>query len=44
MVLANLQIALFNTTLVVPAPFFMAEPTLAAIQQERCTAIYGITQ
>lgn len=41
MVLANLQIAMFNTTLVVPAPSFTADPTLDAIQQERCTAIYG---
>ncbi|XP_078588559.1 medium-chain acyl-CoA ligase ACSF2, mitochondrial-like isoform X2 [Branchiostoma floridae x Branchiostoma japonicum] len=41
MVLAAMAAAVFGTTIVSPSPSFEPEPTLQAIQEERCTSIYG---
>ncbi|XP_078606586.1 medium-chain acyl-CoA ligase ACSF2, mitochondrial-like [Branchiostoma floridae x Branchiostoma japonicum] len=41
MVMASLAAAVFGTTVVSPSPTFEPEPTLQAIQEERCTSIYG---
>ncbi len=41
-VLGNAVCAVYGATIVVPAPRFEPEPTLAAVHKERCTAIYGV--
>jgi fatty-acyl-CoA synthase len=42
MVLGNLGCTSHGSTIVIPAPLFDAAATLTAIQQERCTALYGV--
>ncbi|ORV10285.1 AMP-binding protein [Mycobacterium celatum] len=42
MVLANLGCTTHGATMVIPAPVFDAGATLAAIEAERCTAVYGV--
>jgi fatty-acyl-CoA synthase len=41
-VLGSLVCAVNGATIVVPAPAFDPGATLAAIEQERCTAVYGV--
>ncbi len=41
-VLGNLVCAVYGAAIVVPAPSFDAGATLAAIDRERCTAVYGV--
>ncbi|GAB3207058.1 AMP-binding protein [Marinactinospora thermotolerans] len=42
MVMANLGITSHGACIVIPAPVFDAAATLAAVQAERCTALYGV--
>ncbi|BBZ14406.1 AMP-binding protein [Mycobacterium branderi] len=42
MVLANLGCTTHGATMVIPAPVFEAGATLAAIEAERCTGVYGV--
>jgi fatty-acyl-CoA synthase len=42
MVVSNLACLTHGSTIVIPAPHFEAGATLAAIQQERCTAVHGV--
>lgn len=42
MVVANLVCITVGATIVIPSEHFEATPTLAAIDQERCTAIHGV--
>jgi fatty-acyl-CoA synthase len=42
MVMANLGCSTHGATIVIPAPGFDAGLTLAAIEKERCTAVYGV--
>ncbi len=42
MVLGNLAITTHGATLVIPAPTFDPATSLAAVQQERCTSLYGV--
>jgi fatty-acyl-CoA synthase len=42
MVLGNLACITHAATIVIPAPAFAAAATLAAVVQERCTALYGV--
>jgi fatty-acyl-CoA synthase len=42
MVLGNLGCTTHGATMVIPAPGFDPGATLAAIEQERCTALYGV--
>ena len=42
MVLGNLACTTHGACIVVPAPSFEASPTLAAVQEERCTSLYGV--
>lgn len=42
MVLANLGCTTHGATMVIPAPVFDAGATLAAIEAERCTGVYGV--
>jgi fatty-acyl-CoA synthase len=42
MVMANLGCTSHGATMVIPAPAFDPSATLAAIAQERCTAVYGV--
>ncbi|BBY19595.1 AMP-binding protein [Mycolicibacterium litorale] len=42
MVMGNLGCTTHGATMVIPAPGFDAGLTLAAIEQERCTAVYGV--
>ncbi|MDA8127027.1 MAG: AMP-binding protein [Deltaproteobacteria bacterium] len=42
MVLSNLVTLVSGATLVIPAPLFDPEATLAAVQQERCTILHGV--
>jgi fatty-acyl-CoA synthase len=42
MVLGNLACVTHGSTIVIPAPTFAPGPTLAAVAQERCTALYGV--
>jgi fatty-acyl-CoA synthase len=42
MVLANLACVTHAATVVIPAPSFDPRATLEAVQQERCTALYGV--
>jgi fatty-acyl-CoA synthase len=42
MVLGNLACATHGATMVIPAPVFDPRATLAAVAQERCTALHGV--
>jgi fatty-acyl-CoA synthase len=42
MVLGNLACTTHGACIVIPAPAFQPDATLAAVQQERCTALYGV--
>jgi fatty-acyl-CoA synthase len=42
MVMGNLGCTTHGSTIVIPAPLFDPAATLAAIEQERCTALYGV--
>jgi fatty-acyl-CoA synthase len=42
MVMANLGCATHGSTMVIPAPGFDPAATLRAIQDERCSAVYGV--
>jgi fatty-acyl-CoA synthase len=42
MVLGNLGCTTHGATMVIPAPWFDAGRTLAAVQAERCTGLYGV--
>ncbi|WP_319456669.1 MULTISPECIES: AMP-binding protein [unclassified Mycobacterium] len=42
MVMGNLGCTSHGTTMVIPAPGFDPEATLKAIEQERCTGVYGV--
>jgi fatty-acyl-CoA synthase len=41
-VLGTLACAVYGSTMIVPAEYFQARPTLDAIEQERATALYGV--
>src|SRR3954463_16651910 len=42
MVMGNLGATTHGACMVIPAPAFDAESTLSAVQDERCTALYGV--
>ncbi len=42
MVVANLVCITVGATIVIPSEYFDPTPTLAAIDQERCTAVHGV--
>ncbi|MFL5876111.1 MAG: AMP-binding protein [Solirubrobacteraceae bacterium] len=42
MVMGNLGCTTHGATMVIPAPAFDPETTLTAVQEERCTALYGV--
>ncbi|ORA63690.1 AMP-binding protein [Mycolicibacterium elephantis] len=42
MVMGNLGVTTHGATMVIPAPGFDPAATLAAIENERCTAVYGV--
>ena len=42
MVLGNLACTTHGATMVIPCPAFEPEPTLEAVQAERCTSLYGV--
>jgi fatty-acyl-CoA synthase len=42
MVLGNLSCTTHGATMVIPCPAFEPEPTLEAVQAERCTSLYGV--
>jgi fatty-acyl-CoA synthase len=42
MVMGNLGCTTHGSTMVIPAPAFDPEATLTAVQEERCTALYGV--
>ncbi len=42
MVMGNLGCTSHGATMVIPSPAFDPETSLAAVQQERCTGIYGV--
>jgi len=42
MVMGNLGCTTHGATMVIPAPAFDPEATLTAVEQERCTALYGV--
>jgi fatty-acyl-CoA synthase len=42
MVMGNLGATSHGATIVIPAPAFEPEATLRAVQEERCTALYGV--
>jgi fatty-acyl-CoA synthase len=42
MVLGNMTAVLAGAAMVIPAPFFDPLATLEAVEQERCTALYGV--
>ena len=42
MVMGNLGCTTHGVTMVIPAPAFDPETTLTAVQEERCTALYGV--
>jgi fatty-acyl-CoA synthase len=42
MVMANLGCTTHGAAMIIPAPGFDPEATLRAVQQERCTAVYGV--
>ncbi len=41
-VLGTLACVVYGSTMIVPAEYFQAQPTLDAIEQERATALYGV--
>lgn len=41
-VMGNLAAANHGASVIYPAPFFKAAPTLEAVHKERCTALYGV--
>jgi fatty-acyl-CoA synthase len=41
-VLGTLACAVHGTTMVIPAEYFQAKPTLDALEHERATAVYGV--
>ncbi len=41
-VMGTLMCAVYGAAMVVPAESFEPEPTLRAVEQERCTALYGV--
>ena len=41
-VLGTLASAVYGTTMIVPAEYFQAAPTLDALERERATAVYGV--
>jgi fatty-acyl-CoA synthase len=41
-VLGTLGCAVYGTTMIVPAEYFQACPTLEALEKERATAVYGV--
>jgi len=41
-VLGTLACAVYGTTMIVPAEYFQAGPTLDAMERERATALYGV--
>src|SRR5205823_1725730 len=41
-VLGTLACAIYGTTMIVPAEYFQAGPTLDALEKERATAVYGV--
>src|SRR6185437_13389359 len=42
MVLGNMACVAAGATMVIPAPYFDAELTLRAVQEEKCTALHGV--
>ncbi|MHA7304737.1 AMP-binding protein [Arthrobacter sp. TMN-49] len=42
MVMGNLGATTHGAAIIIPAPSFDAAATLAAVQEERCTALYGV--
>ncbi|WP_420640366.1 AMP-binding protein [Candidatus Poriferisocius sp.] len=42
MVMGNLAAAVHGATVVIPGPAFEPAPTLQAVQDERCTSLYGV--
>jgi fatty-acyl-CoA synthase len=42
MVLSNMACVVSGATMVIPAPYFDAESTLRAVQEEKCTALHGV--
>jgi fatty-acyl-CoA synthase len=42
MVLSNMACVATGATMVIPAPYFDAELTLRAVQEEKCTALHGV--
>jgi fatty-acyl-CoA synthase len=42
MVMGNLGSTTHGSTIVIPAPLFDPEATLRAVEQERCTSLYGV--
>jgi fatty-acyl-CoA synthase len=42
MVMGNLGSTTHGSTIVIPAPLFDAEATLACVEKERCTSLYGV--
>lgn len=42
MVMGNLACSVFGATMVVPSPTFDPEAVLRALQDERCTSLYGV--
>ncbi len=41
-VLGTLACAVYGTTMIIPAEYFQAAPTLDALEKERATAVYGV--
>jgi fatty-acyl-CoA synthase len=41
-VLGTLACAVYGSTMIIPAEYFQARPTLDAVEQERATALYGV--
>jgi fatty-acyl-CoA synthase len=41
-VLGTLACAVYGTTMIIPAEYFQATPTLDALEKERATALYGV--
>ncbi len=41
-VLGTLACAVYGTTMIVPAEYFQAAPTLDALEKEKATAVYGV--
>ena len=42
MVMGNLGCTTHGATMVIPAPGFDPETTLRAVEEERCTGLYGV--